>query len=140
MKYMLDTNMCIYAMKNQYIGLREYMAEIPPLEMCISTITLSELKHGVYKSAAVEKNQEALIRFLSIIKVLPFDDVAADEYGKIRASLEKKGMPIGTMDTLIAGHARANGLTVVTHNTKEFSRVDNLKVEDWVEKLASKFQ
>lgn len=135
MKYMLDTNMCIYAIKNRFEGLKEYMSNIPVFEMCISTITLSELKHGVYKSMAKEKNSEALFRFLSTMKVLPFDEAAADEYGKIKAFLEKKGTPIGTMDTLIAAHARSQNLIVVTHNTREFMRVENLIVEDWVELL-----
>lgn len=135
MKYMLDTNMCIYAIKNRFEGLKEYMSNIPVFEMCISTITLSELKHGVYKSMAKEKNSEALFRFLSTMKVLPFDEAAADEYGKIKAFLEKKGTPIGTMDTLIAAHAKSQNLIVVTHNTREFMRVENLIVEDWVELL-----
>ncbi len=130
MKYLLDTNMCIYAQKkNQCVleKIREYFQD----GLAISTITLAELEYGVQASAAPEKNTIALMKFLSIVDILPFDSSAAEEYGKICADLRKKGTPIGTMDMLIAAHARAENLIVVTHNTREFKRVEGLLLDDW---------
>jgi len=97
----------------------------------ISTITLAELEHGVALSAYPEKNEDALAQFLTLIEVLPFDAKAAAHYGSIRADLQRKGTLIGQMDLLIAAHARAYGLTAVTNNMREFTRVEGLTVEDW---------
>ena len=102
-----------------------------PSELCISSITYAELMHGVEKSMAVERNRIAITMFLSPISVLDFDTDAAEEYGKIRADLERKGTPIGPMDMLIAAHAKADDLVLVTNNTREFERVEDLEVEDW---------
>ncbi len=98
----------------------------------ISAITLAELEHGVEKSAYPEKNAVALAQFLSIIDVLPFDDSAAMEYGRICAHLQRRGTPIGVMDNLIAAHAKAEKLILVTNNTREFERVPGLELENWV--------
>ena len=87
--------------------------------------------HGVEKSQAIERNRMAITLFLSSISILPIDYYAAEEYGKVRAELERKGTPIGPMDNLIAGHARSKKLILVTDNTREFLRVADLKVEDW---------
>lgn len=132
MKYMLDTNMCIYAQKNipQVI---EKMKNNFQYGVAISSITLAELEFGVQASANVEKNTIALYKFLSILEILDFDSNAATEYGKIRADLKKKGTPIGNMDMLIAAHAKSEDLIVVTHNTREFERVEGLQLEDWFE-------
>lgn len=132
MKYMLDTNMCIYAQKNipQVI---EKMKNNFQYGVAISSITLAELEFGVQASANVEKNTIALYKFLSIVEILDFDSSAATEYGKIRADLKKKGTPIGNMDMLIAAHAKSEDLIVVTHNTREFERVEGLQLEDWFE-------
>ena len=100
--------------------------------LCISSITLAELKHGAFASAAVERNSIALNQFLSIIDILDYDDQAAIEYGKIAAGLKRKGMPIGIMDALIASHALATGKTLVTNNIKEFERVVALQIDNWV--------
>lgn len=132
MKYMLDTNICIYAIKRRPEAVIKRFLEHDPDEMCISAITYAELMHGVEKSQAREKNRIAMTLFLSPITILDFSSHAAEEYGRVRAELEKKGAPIGPMDMLIAGHARAEGLILVTNNTREFYRVDNLDVEDWV--------
>ncbi len=133
MKYMLDTNICIYAIKNKpEIVIKKFLEHVPD-EMCISAITYAELMHGVEKSQAVEKNRLAMSLFLSPITVLEFDSYAAEEYGRIRAELEKKGMPIGPMDMLIAGHAKSEGLILVTNNVREFERVEGLMVEDWAQ-------
>ena len=113
MKYMLDTNICIYAIKHKPdIVIKKFLSHDPE-EICISAITYAELMHGVEKSMAVEKNRVAMSLFLSPITILQFDERAAEEYGRIKAELEKKGTPIGPMDTLIAGHARSSGLILV---------------------------
>lgn len=131
MKYMLDTNICIYTIKRKPDSvIRKFLAHNPE-ELCISAITYAELMHGVEKSQAVEKNRLALALFLSPITILDFDSSAAEEYGKVRAALERKGTPIGPMDLLIAGHAKSRDLILVTNKTREFTRVDGLKVEDW---------
>ena len=131
MKYMLDTNICIYAIKHKPPRVIENFLKHDPYELCISSITYGELMHGVEKSQAIDRNRAALTLFLAAIAILPFDSHAAEEYGNIRADLEHKGTPIGPMDLLIAGHARSAGLTLVTNNTREFLRVIGLKVEDW---------
>ena len=132
MKYMLDTNICIYAIKNKPEKVLNTLKEKLNDGICISAITLAELAHGVEKSAAREKNRAALLRFLTILTVLPFDDLAAAEYGEVCADLQRKGTPIGTMDMLIAAHAKTEGLILVTNNTREFERVDGLNLENWV--------
>lgn len=131
MKYMLDTNICIYTIKHKPETVVKNFLKRAPDEMCISAITYAELMYGVEKSQAVEKNRVAITMFLSSISILKFDSHAAEEYGKVRADLERKGTPIGAMDMLIAGHARSEGLILVTNNTREFLRVENLEVEDW---------
>jgi tRNA(fMet)-specific endonuclease VapC len=130
MKYMLDTNMCIYAQKNNPNVIAKIKQNFQQ-GLAISSITLAELEYGVQASANIEKNTVSLMKFLSIVDVLPFDSGAAVEYGKICADLRKKGTPIGTMDMLIAAHAKSENLIVVTHNTREFERVEDLQLEDW---------
>ncbi|MDE6518629.1 MAG: type II toxin-antitoxin system VapC family toxin [Acetatifactor sp.] len=131
MKYMLDTNICIYAIKQKPETVIKNFLSRDPEEICVSVVTYAELMHGVEKSMAIEKNRIALSLFLSPITVLDFHASAAEEYGKIRAELEREGRPIGPMDMLIAGHAKSEGLVLVTNNTKEFRRVEGLIVEDW---------
>ena len=132
MRYMLDTNICIYAIKNKPEKVLKTLKEKMDDGICISAITLAELAHGVEKSAARDKNRAALLRFLTILTVLPFDDLAAAEYGEVCADLQRKGTPIGTMDMLIAAHAKTEGLILVTNNTREFERVGGLNLENWV--------
>ncbi len=132
MKYMLDTNICIYAIKHKpETVIKRFLAHDPD-EMCISSITYAELMYGVEKSQAVDKNRIAMSLFLSPITILKFSDRAAEEYGQIRAELERKGTPIGPMDMLIAAHAKAEKLILVTNNVRKFERVQNLKIENWV--------
>ena len=133
MRYMLDTNICIYLIKHKPEKVFQKLQTIHPEDVCISSVTYAELVHGVEKSAAVEKNRLALSMLLANIEILDFDAVAANCYGKIRADLEKKGTPIGPLDMMIAGHAQSLGYTVVTNNVKEFSRVSALKIENWAE-------
>lgn len=129
--YMLDTNICIFAIKHKPLTLIQRLMLHKPSEICISSITYAELCHGVEKSQAKERNRLALITLLANINILPFDDRAAEQYGCIRADLERKGTPIGPMDMLIAAHAKSQGMTVVTNNTREFQRVQELEIEDW---------
>ena len=133
MRYMLDTNICIYAIKNKPSKVLQRLKLHDPKKICISAITYSELALGVEKSQRVEKNRIALTLLLSNIDILNFDSLAAEEYAKIRAFLEKSGTPIGTLDSMIAGHARSLGFTLVTNNTREFNRVPGLHVENWAE-------
>lgn len=132
MRYMLDTNICIYAIKHKPEKVFQRLQEIDPDDVCVSSVTYAELVHGVEKSAAVEKNRLALSMLLANIEILNFDVDAANCYGKIRADLEKKGTPIGSLDMMIAGHAMSMGYTVVTNNVKEFSGIPDLKIENWV--------
>ncbi len=131
MKYMLDTNICIYTIKHKPDTVIQNFLLHDPEEMCISAVTYAELMHGVEKSRAADKNRIALSLFLSPLTILDFSVRAAEEYGKIRAELERRGTPIGTMDLLIAVHARAERLVLVTNNTKEFLRVEGLAAENW---------
>jgi tRNA(fMet)-specific endonuclease VapC len=133
MRYMLDTKICIYAIKHKPEKVFLKLQETDPEDVCISSITYAELVHGVEKSASVERNRVALSLLLSNIEIKDFDVKAADEYGKIRADLEKKGTPIGPLDMMIAGHAKSLGLAVVTNNVKEFSRVNGIEVVNWAE-------
>ena len=130
MTYMLDTNTCIFAMKQQGKVLSRLLHHNPE-DICISSITYAELCYGVDKSNFPEKNHLALMLFLSEIAVRPFDSSAAEEYGTIRTALERTGMPIGPLDMLIASHAKALDAVIVTNNTKEFKRIRGLKIEDW---------
>lgn len=133
MTFMLDTNICIYAVKRKPERVLQRLKDALNQGVCISAITYSELEHGVEKSAYPEKNRASLFQFLSILDILPYDDRAGAEYGKICAYLQKQGTPIGTMDMLIAAHAKAEGLTLVTNNVREFKRVPGLRVENWVD-------
>ena len=133
MRYMLDTNICIYVIKTKPEKVFQKLQTIHPEDVCISSVTYAELVHGVEKSIAVEKNRLALSMLLANMEILDFDVDAADCYGKIRTGLEKKGTPIGPLDMMIAGHAQSLGYTIVTNNVKEFSRVAALKIENWAE-------
>ena len=132
MRYMVDTNICIYSIKHKPESVFRRLQEHDPSEICISSVTYAELVHGVEKSQAVEKNRLALALLLANIEILDFDTLAAEAYGKIRADLEKGGTPIGPLDMMIAGHAKSLDYCIVTNNTKEFSRVRGLKLENWV--------
>lgn len=133
MRYMLDTNICIYAIKHKPEQVLLRLQEHDPAEICISSVTYAELMHGVQKSQAVDKNRLALALLLANIDILNFDAAAAESYGEIRAELEKQGTPIGPLDMMIAGHARSLNHIVVTNNIKEFSRIKGLKLEKWTE-------
>jgi tRNA(fMet)-specific endonuclease VapC len=133
MKYMLDTNICIYLIKKKPISVFEKFKQLSPGDICISSITLSELCYGVEKSKKKEKNLNALYQFIIPLGISDFDYNAAFEYGMIRTELENNGKLIGPMDILIASHARSLNMTLVTNNEKEFKRVENLRVENWID-------
>jgi tRNA(fMet)-specific endonuclease VapC len=130
--YMLDTNICVFLIRQKSPILLERLKNSSGV-LCLSAITLAELQHGVEKSLFPEKNTKALMDFLSIVEVLSFDEKAAGEYGKVKTALQKRGMLIGPLDTLIASHAKAADAVLVTNNTKEFARVDGLRLEDWTD-------
>ena len=131
MKYMLDTNICIYVIKHNVPNVIQTFLSHQPNDLCISSITYAELVYGVQKSSQPERNMTALVKFLSSIQVVDFDAAVAFSYGQIRADLERKGTPIGNMDMLIAAHALSRKLTLVTNNTGEFLRVFGLSIENW---------
>ena len=130
--FMLDTNICIYLIKQKPRHVVERLAQTPVSDVGISSITLSELEYGVCKSSRPKQNQAALLEFLAPLEVLPYDDMAAEHYGELRSYLEAQGTPIGSLDMLIAAHARSVRCTFVTNNTAEFSRVPQLKLDNWV--------
>jgi len=129
--YLLDTNTCIFIINHKPESVRLKMQSIPVGHIAVSSVTVSELDYGVAKSAAKKRNQAALDKFLMPLEVLAYDEAAARHYGAMRAQLEKKGTPIGSMDMMIAAHALSLRLTVITNNVREFKRVQGLKVEDW---------
>ena len=133
MKYMLDTNICIYYINKKPLHIMKKVQKYMLEGICISVITLAELEHGVAKSAYPQRNADGLIRFLSVFDVLPFGGEAATMYGIIQADLQRKGIPISPIDTLIAAHAKAEDVTLVTNNVREFERVDGLYLENWAE-------
>ena len=130
-KYMLDTNICIFTIKNKPQIVRESFNRHSG-QLCISAITLMELIYGAEKSAAPEKNLSVVEGFVARLEVLAFDNDAAAQAGMIRSELARAGTPIGHYDQMIAGHARSQGLIVVTNNVREFERVSGLRIEDWV--------
>jgi len=131
MRVMLDTNTCIFVInKNPTIQSR-FIKEYP-FGLSISAITEAELWFGIENSMNPGKNAQTLRAFLATVEVFAFDTPAAIEYGRVRVKLKRAGTPIGERDTLIAAHAKALGLTLVTNNTREFQRVEGLLIEDWM--------
>ena len=129
---LLDTNVCIHFMKNAYPRLTEKLLSCDPADLLISAVTVYELEYGAEKSDWGEKTRQQLAMFLAPFNIVPFTSDDAVAAGKIRAYLERNGTPIGPYDIQIAAQALSRGIPVVTHNTGEFSRVPNLRVEDWI--------
>ena len=127
---MLDTNIVIYTIKNKPDIVREAFIKHHG-QMCITTVTLMELIYGAEKSAKPERNLREIEGFSARLDVLPYDNSAAIHTGQIRAELAKAGKPIGPYDQMIAGHARSQGLELVTNNEKEFERVKGLRLKNW---------
>jgi tRNA(fMet)-specific endonuclease VapC len=131
MRYLLDTNTCIYGLKRRGAVL-DHLRQRSPADIAVSTITLAELWFGAVKSSAPAANRRSAEAFLLPFDVLPFDKEAADAYARARFELQRTGRPIGERDLLTASIALARGLTVVTHDVSEFERVPGLKAEDWL--------
>jgi tRNA(fMet)-specific endonuclease VapC len=131
MKYMLDTNICIYIIKRKPQAVIERFLRTDISQIGLSSITLSELLYGVSKSSKPGQNQMALMQFVAPMEILPYGDDPAQYYGNLRVHLEKQGTPIGVLDMLIAAHALSTACTLITNNEKEFSRIPNLKIENW---------
>jgi tRNA(fMet)-specific endonuclease VapC len=136
MKYLLDTNICIYIINEKPKNVLRKFEQYPVHEFGISSITHAELQYGVAKSKHKRKNQGALDEFLLPLTILPFHGKKlVERYGRIRAFLESRGKTIGPLDTLIAAHALGLDLTIITNNITEFSRIPNLKCENWVSEM-----
>ena len=129
--YMRDTDICIYIIRRKPADLIKRLMKSRISQIGISSITLSELEYGVAKSSKQEQNQVALAQFLAPMEILSYGDEAAQQYGRLRAFLEKQGTPIGSLDMLIAAHALSIDCILVTNNEKEFGRVPNLKIDNW---------
>ena len=132
MRFMLDTDSCIALIKRKPARALRRIAALAPGEAGISAVTLAELRFGVAKSAQKERNGQALDEFLLPLEIADFDEAAADTYGRVRASLEAAGRPIGPLDTQIGAHALSLGAVLVTHNVREFRRIPGLLVADWL--------
>ena len=131
--YLLDTNICIFALKDKFPALKKKLLTVHPDEIAVSSITVFELEYGAAKSKWGDKTREVLRQFLSSYEILPFTVEDAEVCGQIRAVLTAAGTPIGAYDVMIAAQGAARDLTVVTNNTGEFSRVPGLHLEDWTE-------
>lgn len=130
---MLDTDVCIYLIKNSRPAVLKTLLAKEPAQLFLSSIVVAELYSGVYKSRRVENNLTALLLFLKDFTILAFDQKASEACGRVRAELEAKGQPIGPYDTQVAAHALSANKVLVTHNTREFSRVPELAIEDWTQ-------
>jgi tRNA(fMet)-specific endonuclease VapC len=131
MNYLLDTDICIYLIKKKPLRVLQKLTSHSVSQIGISSVTLAELEYGIEKSLYPEKNAEALRQFLIPLTLRAFDEAAAKAYGKIRSTLEKKGSVIGAMDMMIAAHALSLRTILVTNNTREFSRISSLELENW---------
>ena len=130
--YLLDTNICIYAIKGKYPDIAKKLLSIRPEEIKVSAVTVMELEYGAAKSKWGDRSREAMRAFLAAFEVLPFTEQDASLCGLLRAKLAVEGTPIGAYDIMIASQGITRGLTVVTHNTGEFQRVPGIGLEDWV--------
>jgi len=131
MKYLIDTNICIYMMNKRPAEIIKKFKQFELGEIGISIITVSELQYGVAKSTYRKKNEVRLEEFLAPFEILTYDQTAAKVYGDIRFQLEKRGQPIGPLDLLIAAHAVSQDMVLITNNEKEFKRIKKLKIENW---------
>jgi tRNA(fMet)-specific endonuclease VapC len=133
MRYLLDTNICIYLIKKRPAEVLDRFRQHSPKDVAISTITLFELQYGIEKSQYRQRSEDALTKFLQPLDLIDLDRSSAIEAANICAQLERSGMPIGPYDLLIAGLARSTDMTLVTNNTREFERIADLRLENWVE-------
>jgi tRNA(fMet)-specific endonuclease VapC len=133
MKILLDTDTCIELIRRRSPAILRRLKRYSPGDVGISCITLAELAFGVSKSARPAENQVALNNFTTLLEVAPFDEAAARHYGQLRADLQQQGSLIGALDMLIGAQAISLGVTLVSHNTGEFSRIAGLRLADWVQ-------
>ena len=131
MNYLLDTNICIYIINKRPLSVIKRIQTKQPEQIAISTITQAELEYGIAWSKHADQNRIALLEFLFPFLLIDFDQMAAVQYGLIRASLEAQGKPIGSMDMLLAAQAKSMDLILVTNNEKEFRRIEGLRLENW---------
>jgi tRNA(fMet)-specific endonuclease VapC len=130
--YLLDTSICIYIIKKNPIQILKHLKSLDISEVGISSITLSELEYGISNSTKPKENKLALAKFLAPLEILPYNDASAEKYGIIRSDLDKIGIQIEPLNTLIAAHALALKCTLVTNNTKEFECIKGLQIENWI--------
>lgn len=133
MQYLLDTNICIYLIRQKPPKVLARFQTLALSDIVISSISVAELEYGVCKSQQQEQNRNALMQFLVPLEVIEFDQAAATIYGSVRSDLESLGLVIGSMDMLIAAHALSLRTTLVSNNVREFSRISNLPLENWAE-------
>ena len=129
--YLLDTNICIYALNGRHPGLIEHLLSVSPDRIFISSVTVGELEYGAARSHWGDRIRERMHAFLANFTILPFTEEDAVLFGRFRAQLAASGTPIGAYDVMIAAQGAARNLTVVTHNTDEFSRISGIRLEDW---------
>jgi len=132
MRFLLDTNICIYIIKRQPPQVLDKFRTLDISEIGISSITIAELEYGAYKSQRTEQNRVALNQFLIPLEIVPFDERATETYGQLRSQLERQGIVVGSMDMLIASQAIGLGLILVTNNVRELSRIPGLVIENWI--------
>ncbi len=133
MRYLLDSNICIYIMKKHPREVIHKFKQHDPGVIGVSTITVSELQYGISKSRKPILNAQRVQEFLAPLEIIPYDEKAAAVYGHIRCQIEEHGKPLGPLDVLIAAHVLSRDLTLITNNEEEFRRINRLKVENWVE-------
>jgi tRNA(fMet)-specific endonuclease VapC len=131
MKFLLDSNTCIQFLNDSHAGVRRQFFAHQPSDLALCSIVKAELLYGAYRSTRVPANLQRLQTFFEPLRSLPFDDACVHAYGQLRAVLAAKGAAIGANDMLIAAIGLTHRLTVVTHNTREFARIDGLKLQDW---------
>jgi len=132
MLYMLDTNICSYILKSRPLSVKVHFEKVGTRSLCISTVVLAELYYGAARHPQGSSIRKEIKEFISRLTVIPWDEKAADHYGQIRAVMEKDGKPIGAMDMMIAAHARSQGATLVSDNTRHFDKVPELLLANWV--------
>jgi tRNA(fMet)-specific endonuclease VapC len=132
MRYMLDTNICSYILKSHPLSVKAHFEQVGTRDLCISTVVLAELYYGAARHPKGPAIRKEIDEFVSRLVVIPWDEIAADHYGEIRATMEKDGTPIGAMDMMIAAHARSQGATLVSNNIRHFDKVPGLHIANWV--------
>jgi tRNA(fMet)-specific endonuclease VapC len=129
--YLLDTNICIFAINQKSIKVLNCIKDNIENGLYISSLTIAELEYGIENSKQIEKNRTALLKFISVFNILDFTEFDGIEYGKLKSKLKRQGEIIGPIDMLLAAQALSNHMIFVTNNVKEFERVEGLKIEDW---------